>query len=188
MFMKRAGLMIAVVVAAAAVPSAASSSQASPAQPAAYPAGAFSPLSSTPGIDSLLAAGGNESDTLQPPAVAATAPCNFYTLGDYVHRSSTTNEASGHGWWQNINCPVALADVTVQLQQYYSDGTWRNRGTVGRSRVASGGGSGSRATGRATCNSSATTGWRSVIDVDLVSYPDSPEKLQTYSQNFGCRN
>ena len=40
-----------------------------------------------------------------------------------------------------------------------SDGSWRNKGVVGRSTVRSGGGAGNRATGRAGCNSSRVVGW-----------------------------
>jgi hypothetical protein len=78
--------------------------------------------------------------------------CFYNVRGDNVHISNSAYEASGHGWWVNINCPATLAVVTVQLQEYYSDGSWRNKGTLGRSTVRSGGGSGNRATGRAVCN------------------------------------
>ena len=116
------------------------------------------------------------------------AVCFFQTRGDYVHVSSSAHEASGHGWWVNIDCDAALADVTVQLQQYYSDGKWRNKGTVGRARVRSGGGAGNRATGRGACTAgSAVTGWRSVVDVDLVGVPDDPNKLTTPARNIPCR-
>ncbi len=113
--------------------------------------------------------------------------CVFQTRGDYVHVSSSAFEASGHGWWVNGNCSARLAVVTVQLQQYYSDGRWRNIGSVGRKTVASGGGAGNRATGRAGCNNSSLTGWRSVIDVDLVGQADDPRKLTTPARNIRCR-
>ncbi|MER6831849.1 hypothetical protein ABT352_38080 [Streptosporangium sp. NPDC000563] len=116
-----------------------------------------------------------------------SAVCYFETRGDYVHVSSSAFEASGHGWWINGNCNATLAIVTVQLQQYYADGSWRNAGTVGSATVRSGGGAGNRATGRAGCNSSSLTGWRSVIDVDLVGLADDPGKLVTPGQNIYCR-
>lgn len=119
---------------------------------------------------------------------AAAAICVFSMFGDYVHVSSSAPpQASGHGWWVNGNCRATLADVTVQLQQYYSDGRWRNSGTVGRARVRSGGGAGNRATGRAGCNSRSVTGWRSVVDVDVVGIVDSPNKLTTSGRNISCR-
>jgi hypothetical protein len=58
---------------------------------------------------------------------------------------------------------------------------------VGKQRVRSGGGAGNRATGRAGCTSSASTGWRSVIDVDLVGLIDDPRKLTTPAVNVACR-
>ena len=125
------------------------------------------------------------SDTLS--SVTATTLCVFYTEGDYVHVSSTAFEASGHGWWVNGNCDATWAVVTVQLQEYYSDGSWRNKGTVGKATVRSGGGSGNRATGRAGCNNASVTGWRSVVDVDLVGLADDPGKLHTTGRNIGCR-
>jgi hypothetical protein len=121
-------------------------------------------------------------------SLGAAAICVFETRGDYVHVSSSAFEASGHGWWVNGNCSATLAVVTVQLQQYYSDGVWRNKGTVGQSTVRSGGGAGNRATGRGACTAgSAVTGWRSVIDVDLVGQADDPGKLTTSARDIPCR-
>ncbi|MCF6473170.1 hypothetical protein FAF44_32990 [Nonomuraea sp. MG754425] len=119
--------------------------------------------------------------------MAAAALCYFKTKGDNLHISGSAFEASGHGWWVNIDCSATKAVVTVQLQEYFSDGTWRNRGTPGEKTVRSGGGSVNRATGRAACDSSKLTGWRSVIDVDLVGQPDDSDKLTTSAQNIYCR-
>jgi len=119
--------------------------------------------------------------------MGALSVCVFTTGGDYVHISSTAFEASGHGWWINGDCKTSYAVVTVQLQEYYSDGSWRSKGTVGQATVRSGGGSGNRATGRAGCSNSSLTSWRSVVDVDLVGLADSPEKLTTSSQNIRRR-
>ncbi|MET8764197.1 hypothetical protein [Lentzea sp. NPDC004782] len=126
---------------------------------------------------------GDQSAVVGPDAV-----CVFYTNGDYVHVSSTPPaSASGHGWWTNGNCNATLAVVTVQLQQYYSDGKWRNIGSAGKATVRSGGGAGNRATGRVTCSNREVTGWRSVIDVDLVGLADDPSKLTTATRNITCR-
>lgn len=81
--------------------------------------------------------------------------------------SSTAFEASGHGWWVNYNCKTSSALLTVQLQQYYSDGVWRNKGEVGVGTGRSGGGSGARVTGRAPCTGGS--------------------KLTTNAQNIPCR-
>ncbi|WP_083342742.1 MULTISPECIES: hypothetical protein [Frankia] len=142
--------------------------------------------------DSAVAAGAVGADGLRgrssPAGITKSARvCYFETRGDDVHVSSSAHEASGHGWWVNIDCDVTKAVVTVQLQEYYSDGTWRNVGAVGRSTVKSGGGAGNRATGRGHCRSGSLTGWRSVIDVDLVGVPDDPNKLVTTGRNIRCR-
>ncbi|MFI6822466.1 hypothetical protein ACIBJE_16155 [Micromonospora sp. NPDC050187] len=134
--------------------------------------------------DSGTTTGGTMTDRTAPGSAAL---CTFQTGGDYVHVSSSAFEASGHGWWVNGNCNATTAVVTVQLQQYYSDGSWRNVGTKGSATVRSGGGAGNRATGRAVCSSSATTSWRSVVDVDLVGLLDDPTSLTTPSRSIACR-
>ncbi len=121
-------------------------------------------------------------------AQTSSVVCSFRMEGDYVHVSSSAFEASGHGWWVNGNCNATWAIVTVQLQQYYSDGSWRNVGTVGSATVRSGGGAGNRATGRAVCNSSSVTGWRSVIDVDVIGIADTPNTYTTATRNIACRH
>lgn len=122
-----------------------------------------------------------------PLALTSTAAtCYFQTNGDYVHVSGSAFEASGHGWWTNIDCPTSTAVVTVQLQEYYSDGSWRNKGTVGRKTVYSGGGSANRAVGRAACSNATQVSWRSVVDVDLVGLADSADKLVTPVRTIAC--
>jgi hypothetical protein len=144
-----------------------------------------------PAPASALAVGGltldNSGSDEEVDEVVAAALCVFTTNGDHVHVSSSAFEASGHGWWVNGNCRARTAVVTVQLQQFYSDGKWRNVGSAGKKTVRSGGGSGNRATGRAACNNRSVTGWRSVIDVDLVGQADDPRKLTTPARNIACR-
>lgn len=111
--------------------------------------------------------------------------CNFSTYGDYVHYSG--DDASGHGWWVNGDCNASQAIVTVQLQQNIS-GSWVDAGSLGSKTVYSGGGSANRAVGRAHCNSSTWTAWRSEIDVDLIGIPDDPRKLYTSTQYLYCRH
>ena len=112
------------------------------------------------------------------------ALCSFRTDGDRVHISGT--EASGHGWWINVNCrPGTKAVVTVQLQEL-KDGDWKNVGTVGKATVLSGGGRGKRATGRAACVGTAEMRWRSVVDVNLVGALDDPFKFTTGEVPLPC--
>jgi hypothetical protein len=135
-----------------------------------------------PGSELSLDNMGSPADTLGPAGL-----CYFRAKGDYVHLSSSASVASGHGWWVNGNCNARFAVVTVQLQEYYSDGRWRNVGTVGRATVTSGGGRGNRATGRAGCNNnSGLASWRSVIDVDVIGVIDDPSKLTTPFRNIRC--
>jgi len=130
--------------------------------------------------------------TAPTPNLATTTSllglCVFAMKGDYAHVSENGIEASGHGWWENVNCDATLADVAITLQQYYADGTWRDRGSMGFDRVVSGGGSGRRATARAICDSTALTSWRTVIDVDVVGVIDLPDVLTTSQRNIPCRD
>ncbi len=175
-----AGILSALLVGTLAAPAIADPGEAAPAA-AAVPAPA---PTSEAFMDSADSPANSE---VAPPGEAAEAVrlCTFYTRGDYVHVSS--NQASGHGWWVNVNCRATWAVVTVQLQQYYSDGRWRNIGTPGRATVRSGGGAGKRATGRVSCSSRSLTGWRSVVDVDVVGVLDDPRKLVTPARNIYCR-
>lgn len=117
--------------------------------------------------------------------LAAAAACLAYTRGDDVH--VTAGQASGHGSWDNVNCSATRADVIIQLQQYYADGVWRDVGAAGVKRVRSGGGGGRRANARVTCFNTLVTGWRSVVDVDLVGLIDDDSVLITPTQNLRCR-
>ena len=152
-----------------------------PSAPAAVPT---APLQVTYDVAGLEETGQWESST---GATEVLRFCTLYTRGDYVHRSSTGIAASAHGWWENRDCPATYAVVTVQLQEYYSDGTWRNVGEPGRKTVRSGGGAGNRATARVDCLSTERTGWRSVVDVDLVGVADDPGALYTPAVNIECR-
>lgn len=136
----------------------------------------------------IIGAGDSSEDTSFEALAASCSSSSFLARGDHVHRSSSGFEASGHGWWVNLSCRSASqARVTVQLQEYFTDGSWRNRGIKGDDTVYSGGGSSNRATGRAGCSTSTVTAWRSVIDVDLVGVNDPPDVAITGYQNIYCR-
>ena len=139
-------------------------------------------------VDELARFDSNSSARLSTAGTdeAAAAICTFYTKGDYAHRSSTGFAASAHGWWTNVNCRTSSAKVTVWLQQYYSDGVWRTKAT-GTGTWAPGGGAGNRTTARALCADSRSTGWRSVVDVDLVGLADDRGRLTTSAVNLACR-
>ncbi|MFF4416181.1 hypothetical protein ACFYY8_26970 [Streptosporangium sp. NPDC001559] len=117
--------------------------------------------------------------------VTVRAGCAFVTNGDYVHK--TGNDATGHGWWINVNCGSGTrATVKIWLEEYFSDGSWRVKGSGSKSPVYSGGGSANRANARATCNNSTSTSWRSRIDVDLIGQVDSPEQAITAVRDIAC--
>lgn len=127
----------------------------------------------------------------QYPAMAApTSPlssCSPGANGDNVHISSTAPQtASGHGWWSRGNCTAAKATVEIVLQEYFSDGSWRDRGQAGQATVYAGGGSANRATARATCLTTNLTGWRSVVTVYPVGEGGSGSTT-TPTFNLNCR-
>lgn len=144
-------------------------------------------VSATPAPAPELPYSEAEGSTGSPPSAQKFPICIFRTRGDNVHISSSAFEASGHGWWVNYTCDSKFALVKVQLQQYYSDGSWRNIGTVGAATVKSGGGAGNRATGRAGCLGRALTGWRSVVSAEVIGLTQTHFKLTTPGLNIPCR-
>jgi hypothetical protein len=73
---------------------------------------------------------------------AAARDCVFFTRFDDVHWSSTAGDVSGHGWWDNGDCPAKTrANITIRLEEYYSDGTWRTKNTGTKKKAYEGGGS-----------------------------------------------
>jgi hypothetical protein len=154
-------------------------------------------LLGTPQIPAIAAAAPSHSDAAVPAAAPARATSNIEAIpatgcspqadGDYVHVSSSPPAtASGHGWWLKGNCTAAKAQVTVQLQEYYSDGSWRDKGTAGVADVYSGGGSSNWANGRATCSSTTLTGWRSQVTADVIGQ-SGLNQIYTPTQNVKCR-
>lgn len=138
---------------------------------------------------------GPASDVRSIPSTARHAPtgqaqgeliCRFNTLAYRVHRSS--GQASGHAWWENIDCDTNQAVVTVRLQQHVG-GSWKYAGSTGKKTVYSGGGSANRAVARADCNASSRTQWRTVVDVDLVGIFDDPFRRYIKTEiPLTCRN
>ena len=113
---------------------------------------------------------------------------DFYTVGDYVHVSTTPPPtASGHGCWARNSGPAQLAVVTVWLQaQSPTSGAWATVANA-RSTLKPGCGSAYRTTARFPCtNVVQIVKWRSVIDVDIVGYGDPPDQLTTQTQTLFC--
>jgi hypothetical protein len=111
--------------------------------------------------------------------VPATA-CTPYVDGDYAHLSS--GDVSAHGWWYQGTCANTKTTVTIGLQEYFSDGTWHNQGTVGQANVYPGGGSANRAVARQVCEGVALAGWRSYVIVNI----GLGASAYTNAQNLNC--
>jgi hypothetical protein len=132
----------------------------------------------------VAGAGQAHADDAGTPALAPAQDTGLFTgHGDRVHISSTPpRSASAHGWWTvdaSVGEPPTHAIVTVQLQmkiQEEDSATWIDVGEPGSERVKPGGGSANRATARVECKNSARNIWRSVIDVDIIGYADSPNQ------------
>ncbi|WP_063727813.1 hypothetical protein [Streptomyces sp. RTd22] len=110
----------------------------------------------------------------------------FETKGDRVHFSHTVRgNINAHGWWKRLNGPATKAKVTVWLQ-VKSGSQWRTL-NKGSKTVYSGGGSAKRASAAWKCtNLIAKHSFRSVIDVDIVGYPDDNNKKTTDTQTLYC--
>lgn len=112
----------------------------------------------------------------------------FETFGDNVHISSSAPTAvSGHGWWQMVSGPAGVkAKVTVFLQAQDTHGKWTTVNT-GYKIVYSGGGSANRASAQKQCtNLVQRVVWRTLIDVDLIGYNDTPGVTTTSAITFYC--
>ena len=107
----------------------------------------------------------------------------FQAKGDYVH--VTRGQASGHGWWLKGTTKATKAKVTVQLQyKPKKNSSWHNRGKAGVKTIKPG--TSKRANARMTCRSSGNKQWRSWVDVDLIGYLDTPNKLYTPARTIKC--
>lgn len=117
---------------------------------------------------------------------AAAGVGAFQTGGDNVHFSHTVPGAvNAHGWWKRISGPATKAKVTVDIQVKSGTG-WRTLNT-GTKTVYSGGGSAKRASAAWKCtNLIQRNSFRSVVDVDLVGYPDDSNKKITATQTLYC--
>lgn len=100
-----------------------------------------------------------------------------------MHRSS--GDASGHGWWENINTSATHADVDIKLQAQVN-GAWRDQTPWMTKRVRAGGGSANRTTARFDCNGSSRYRWHSIVDVDLVGIIDDSKKAVTPTVYLPC--
>lgn len=134
-----------------------------------------------------------QSQVVPATQAAAKAPISvFATGGDRVHisrekQSNGRNIASVHGWWVKGTAKASRADVTVQIQ-YKPKGSskWRTVETKKQRIKAKSGKNKARVTAREACSSHSPRQWRSVIDVDLVGYVDSSEKLYTKAVTLKC--
>jgi hypothetical protein len=125
-----------------------------------------------------------------PETVAPYQPCSPLARGDNVHISSTPPAtASGHGWWLINDCAQVKATVTIQLQEYFSNGDWYNIGSPASKKVYGGTtkspGSSNRVNARALCSDTNLAGWRSVVKVTLPVQPGT----DTYTRpgaNIDC--
>ena len=121
-------------------------------------------------------------DTIYPLVTTAKIGV-FQVRGDYVH--VTRGQASGHGWWLKGTAKAAKAKVTVQLQyKPTKNSRWLNRGKAGVRTIKPG--TSIRANARMTCRSSKYKQWRSWVDVDLIGYLDTPNKLYTPARTIKC--
>jgi hypothetical protein len=79
--------------------------------------------------------------------------------------------------------PLALVRVQLQIRRA---GLWLDVGPTGLQTVKSGGGSANRVSVRVSCISSDPHDWRSVVDVDLLSYFDSADRHITPARLLPC--
>ena len=117
--------------------------------------------------------------------------CTATQEAELPHISSTPGQRAvqGHGFWRNINCPAGTrARVRTWLERRPSGAgsRWSRVGTRGDEVVFAGGGRGRRATGRFPCRGTALGVFRTVTDVDLVGFLDSPGVRLSRERLIAC--
>ncbi|MEU7020448.1 hypothetical protein ABZ990_07280 [Streptomyces sp. NPDC046203] len=121
-----------------------------------------------------------------PAPAALKGPGVFVTNGDRVHISSTPpRTASAHAWWTHVSGPGTKARVTIWLQMK-SGSKWHSVAKNAKNLKSGNGGSARRVVARKTCANSKKRQWRTMIDVDLIGVPDSPEKAYTETVTVKC--
>jgi hypothetical protein len=134
----------------------------------------------------VLPASAADTASRTPAQPGMEPPKVFQTGADYVHMSSTPYAASAHGWWVRGQSDAIEAYLTVQLQ-INRGGFWQNVGVAKPERLKPGtGGSANRANARVECINRLEHLWRSIVDVDLIGYADSAEKVVTPAKPLMC--
>ncbi|MFF7098102.1 hypothetical protein ACFY9A_37810 [Streptomyces rubradiris] len=125
-------------------------------------------------------------DPARAVPAAAAGPGVFVTNGDRVHISSTPpRTASAHAWWTHVSGPGTKAKVTIWLQ-IKSGRTWHSVAKNAKTVKSGNGGSARRVVARKKCANQNKRQWRTMIDVDLIGVPDSPEKAYTKPVTVKC--
>ena len=142
--------------------------------------------------DGSGASGSSDSAAIANEQIAVAGDCTFKTLSDNIHWSG--EQLSVHGWWDVVppstGCP-SHAEVETMLQGVWCDfrveACWWKKVDKQEKRVRPGGGRGKRSNARTSCVSSRMTGFRSVIDVDLVGMSDPDNKLKSSPGDWACK-
>lgn len=121
--------------------------------------------------------------------VSPNTICAYESDGDWVHVSTYGGiaYASGHGWWDNVDCPsYYTADVTITLEEKLG-GTWYPQGdSVTAYNVYAGGGSGNRATAKIECVNATPHYWRSQISATINQAPSTSPLATTQARYINC--
>jgi hypothetical protein len=139
---------------------------------------------------SALASDGSVSPNLVSSTIHAGS-CYYQQGIDNAHisTSSTTRAVQSHGWWLNVGgtCP-SKSNVDTYLQAVYCTSSgcgWRTV-DVQSGDVYAGGGSGKWITAHEDCSSTATVGFRSYVDVDLIGVSDPSGYTYSPGQDLAC--
>lgn len=105
---------------------------------------------------------GGEIIASDPEALAYLLNCKPDLRADRPHISTfdKSGDLSSHGYWNPGRCRDKRAPIVIHLQAYFTDHTWKSRGTLGTALVRPGGGAGKRATARAHCVTPQPVTWR----------------------------
>jgi hypothetical protein len=124
-----------------------------------------------------------------PVTVAPYLPCTPVPYADITlstggTKAKPTHSASGHAGWSQGNCGVTTANVTAQLQEFFSNGDWYNIGPS-KSRVQPPNKHPGWANPRAACPSWDVVSWRTVVGVSTIGQAGTDSTISPVS-NIAC--
>ena len=141
-----------------------------------------------------IGAAETEFDTWFDLLSATSGKCIYSSWGDWPHLSRNNKDVSADGYWVDDSsgqCPQ-YADVEVWIEAHrctlpdYGHCWWEIIAN-NKERVRASDPGGKRVNARRPCATFEETGYRTVVDVDLVGESDPPDNTYSIPRNVDCK-